>query len=151
SIRATGNLSLRVAEALCAYCARPFQMVRPDCDRDKPEEGKVEIDLQFALARTVDPSGRERLFEPAVLSEKLRADPPLFGRILAALANVLPHAVVVLIDQAEEIFTQTHLTGDVTQQKQHLELLRQAIPVPGDFKIIVSMRTEYYGRFIARL
>src|SRR5206468_4086046 len=58
---------------------------------------------------------------------------------------------VLVIDQAEEVFTLARTEQDAENSKQALEVLRQAGATTGDFKIIVALRTEYYGRLVDRL
>src|SRR5262249_24136366 len=51
------------------------------------------------------------------------------------------------IDQAEEVFTLAQTPQNADDRRQALEMLRLASEA-GDFKVILSLRTEYYGRFV---
>src|SRR5262249_14050146 len=78
----------------------------------------------------------------------LRDAPTLVGRLLAALGEALPFTVVLVIDQGEEVFTLARTEEDEANRKAALEMLREAVAVPGNFKLIVALRTEYYGRLV---
>ena len=75
----------------------------------------------------------------------MHRDPQLLHRLLAALGNALPFSLLLIVDQAEEIFTQL-------QGPEVLEMLTAcgAANASG-YKLIVSMRTEYFGRMLDRL
>ena len=88
---------------------------------------------------------------PEPVCAVLRADPARFGRLLKEITRRLPHALILVIDQAEEIFTLARDPKDAQNAQLAVELLRKAMAESGNFKIIISLRTEYYGRFIDRL
>ncbi|HEX8202648.1 MAG TPA: AAA family ATPase, partial [Isosphaeraceae bacterium] len=135
-IRATNDPAGQLAKALCVYCARPVT------DR-APDGTPVEIDLPRILA---EPLGRAA--DPVALREALRSDATLLGRLLSDLAGRLPHNLVLVIDQVEEIFTLARTPEDAESRRLALEMLRQAIPAQGDFKLILALRTEFYGRLV---
>src|SRR5262249_569059 len=68
-----------------------------------------------------------------------------------ALGAALPFTVVLVIDQAEEVFTLARRLEDQPIRQLALAILREAVEVPGDFKLVVSLRTEYFGRLVDRL
>ena len=138
-LRATNDLAGQLAGALTQFCARPFT--------GKTPAGKaLKVDLPVLLSRHV--GGKT---DPASVRAVLAADPGLLGRLLAALAAALPFGVVLVIDQGEEIFTLAREEKDAPNRKLALDLLRQSLAVRGDFKVIVGLRTEYYGRLADRL
>ena len=71
--------------------------------------------------------------------------------MLAALSAALPFTPVMVIDQAEEMFTLAGEGRGGSTRDGLLEALRQVAGEPGDYKVILSMRTEYHGRLIDRL
>jgi hypothetical protein len=75
----------------------------------------------------------------------------LLGRLLAALAERLPYTLVLVIDQGEEVFTLARTWEDEDSRGLALEMLRRVLEAPGRFKVIISLRTEYYGRLLAAL
>jgi hypothetical protein len=131
-IRTTKDLPGQVANALLRFCGQPLSQVTP-------EGQPAVIDLPDVLG------GRR---EVAVLRQALLDDPSLLGRMLADLGQRLPFLPVLVMDQAEEVFTLAREKEDEAARTVALEMLRQASEVAGRFKIIVALRTEYYGRFV---
>jgi hypothetical protein len=76
----------------------------------------------------------------------IAADPSLPGRFLGALGDVLPFGLVLVIDQLEEIFTLAQTDEDTANRRTALAMLRRALEPAGDFKVILAVRTDYYGR-----
>lgn len=67
------------------------------------------------------------------------------------MADRLPHALVLVIDQAEEIFTLASEVEEVEDRAHALRMLQRLVDVEADVKLIVSLRTEYYGRLLDHL
>jgi hypothetical protein len=140
-IRSTGDPTGPLAKALCDFCARAETYATP-----VPGKAPVQVDLPGILGGFVPGAPG-----PAALRDALRADPTLLGRLLAALAERLPYTLVLVIDQAEEVFTLARTSEDEDSRDRALEMLRRALDAPGRFKVIVSLRTEYYGRLLDAL
>ena len=59
---------------------------------------------------------------------------------------------MLVIDQAEEIFTLARPDADgPARLARSLRMLARLGSCPGDFKVIVALRTEFYGRMVAVL
>jgi WD40 repeat protein len=165
-IRASGDLAGQLAIALCDYCTRPYVYTTP-------AGRKVAVDLPGILRAAVlgarpatvtaikeaetpaaPAGGPPPLFpdtvEPEAVRTALRRDLRLLGRLLADLAERLPHELVVFIEQGEELFT---LTGgsDGATRVRGLEILRRVADVPGRARVVLSLRTEYQGRLLSQL
>ena len=138
-IRATNDPAGQLARALCDYCERPLAYKNP---LGEP----VEVVLPALLASTLAAAP-----SPGALRDALREDTSLLGRLLATVSEHLPYTLVLVIDQCEEVFTLTRGTDDIKSRKLALEMLSRAAELPGDFKIIIALRTEYYGRIVDRL
>jgi WD40 repeat protein len=134
-VRATNDLTGQLAQALCTYCARPYSYQSPSGE-------ETTVDLPAILRNTPTPN---------LLRAALQASPGLLGSLLAALAAQLPFGLVLVIDQGEEVFTLARTPDDAENRRLALEALRQAAATPSNFKLIVSLRTEYHGRLIDRL
>ena len=67
------------------------------------------------------------------------------------LSGELPVTLVLVIDQAEEMFTLARSPAEEWARGRVLEMIRQIGDRQGDFKLIVSLRTEYYGRLASAL
>ncbi len=140
-IRATNDPTGPLAKALCDFGARTEKYVTPIAGK-----APVEVDLPGILRRFLP--GVPSL---AALGDAMRADTSLLGRLLAALAERLPYTLVLVIDQGEEVFTLARTQEDEGNRHRALEMLRRVLEVPGRFKVIVSLRTEYYGRLVDAL
>ena len=131
----TNDLIGQVAQALWAFASRPITL-------ENPLHETITIDLAVKL---------EEVLGEAPLLEALRGamarDASLLGRVLAALSSLLPYALVLVIDQAEEIFTLVK-PEEAEARRPALDMLREAALTPGDFKVIMALRTEYYGRLV---
>jgi hypothetical protein len=87
----------------------------------------------------------------ATLREALRRDTHLLARLLERMSARLPHALVLLLDQAEEVFTLARTPEEVASRDHGLRMLQLLIDVKADVKLIISLRTEYYGRLLDHL
>ncbi len=137
-VRATDDLPGQLADALATFAGKPLAVRRPSGEADW-------IDLPAGLAG--ETGGRT---DAEGIQAAIEADPGCLGRLLAALAARLPFRLVLVIDQAEEVFT----LGDAHDRERPgraLALLREAAATAGEFRVIVSLRTEYYGRLIDHL
>ena len=79
------------------------------------------------------------------------ADPGRLATLLQELSALLPHALVLVLDQTEELFTLAKTPEEIVARGQALRLLQRVADVRADVKVIVSMRTEYYGRLLDHL
>lgn len=138
-VRATNDLTGQLADAMHRFCAKPFSARTP--------KGKnATIDLPGLLRRVV---GKET--DAFGLRTALCDDPSLLSRLLAALSEALPFTILLVIDQGEEVFTLARNESDAANRRVALQILREAVASSGDFKLIVALRTEYYGRFVDRM
>ena len=87
----------------------------------------------------------------ATLREALRRDVHLLADILSRMAGRLPYALVLVLDQAEEVFTLAKTPEEVAGRDHGLRMLQRLVDVQADVKLIVSLRTEYYGRLLDHL
>ena len=87
----------------------------------------------------------------ATLREALRRDSQLFAEILVRIAGRLPYALVLVFDQIEEVFTLAKTPEEVVSRDHALRMLQRLVDVKADVKLIISLRTEYYGRLLDHL
>ena len=87
----------------------------------------------------------------ATLRAALRRDVHLLADVLARMAGRLPHALVLVLDQAEEVFTLAKTSEEVASNAHGLRMLQRLVDLKADVKLIVSLRTEYYGRLLDHL
>jgi WD domain, G-beta repeat len=81
----------------------------------------------------------------------LRHDSQLLAEILARIVNRLPYALVPVFDQIEEVFTLAKTPEEVASRDHALRMLQRVVDVRADVKLIISLRTEYYGRLLDHL
>ncbi len=89
--------------------------------------------------------------EATELWEALDKDPTLLARLLDSLSRQLPHDLVILIEQGEEIFTQAREPEDAQRRGRALRMLSLAARQVPRCKIIISLRSDYLGRLRGEL
>jgi WD40 repeat protein len=109
-------------------------------------EVKWKIELRPVLDEAL---GREA--NPATLREALMSDPGLLATLLQRLSAQLPHALVLVMDQVEELFTLARSPHEIAARDQALRLIQRVADVQANVKVIISLRTEYYGRLLDHL
>ena len=131
---------------------------RPDCSGacSMPRRRRCATTLRTASRSrwtsagcSTRPSGRTADY--ATLREALGRDVHLLADLLARMAGRLPHALVLVLDQAEEVFTLARTPEEVAGRDHGLRMLQRLVDVKADVKLIVSLRTEYYGRLLDHL
>ena len=125
-----------------------------------PTSEPLTIDLRVLLDEAV--GGKAAL--PS-LRQMLWADEGLLAALLDRMAGRLPHWLVLVLDQAEEMFTVSSKAGEAAGRygvpvraedetagrDRALSLLARVAELNSDVKVIVSLRTEYYGRLLDHL
>ncbi len=140
-IRATDDPAGQIARAIVEFAAKPLEYPTP---KGETVNADLPAALALALGTTEPPTA-------AALSERLLADPSLLSHVLGRLSRPLPVTPVLVIDQAEEMFTLARSPDEDWGRGRVLEMIRQVGDRRGDFKLIVSLRTEYYGRLVSAL
>ena len=130
----------QIAQALLDATGRPLEYETPDrrADPDRPAPGDRSScwgDLRIT-ARS---------------AAALMQDAGLLKDLLTRLAARLPHALVLIVDQAEELFTMARTPTEVSNRDHTLRMLQRLVDIKADVKLIVSLRTEYYGRLLDHL
>ena len=100
-IRATDDPAGQIARAIVEFAAKPLEY-------PTPSGGTQGADLPAALARAL---GTTEPPTAAALSDRLLEDPSLLSTILGMLSRALPVTPVLVIDQAEEMFTLARSPG----------------------------------------
>jgi tetratricopeptide (TPR) repeat protein len=129
----------QIAQALLVAAEAPLRYETPDGE-------PLVVDLRAALDEALGAPA-----DYAALREALRRDPQLLARILTRMADRLPHALVLVLDQAEEFFTLAREPEEIAGRDQALRMLQRLVDVEADVKMIISLRTEYYGRLLDHL
>lgn len=129
----------QIAQGLLDATAEPLEYATPD-----------EELIQINLRKTID----EALGRPAdypTLRAELARNTSLFSTLLARMAAPLPHALVLFIDQAEEFFTFSRSAEEIRDRDHALKMIQRVVDLKADVKLIITLRTEYYGRLLDHL
>jgi Novel STAND NTPase 1 len=142
-IRASRDLIDQVARALCDFASRPYRYRTP------PKPGlvsgpEIEVPLGEILSQLTTNHPGDTL-TPARVCKAIIADPSLPARFLAEASSRLPFGLVMAVDQVEEIFTLPQT--DTVDRRTAVEMLCRAVETPGDFRLILAVRNDTYGRF----
>ena len=127
-LRATGSPLLQVGLALYVLCQKPVQMRTPG--------GPRQIDLRGVLGRRRDWGGFIRRIDDGNGDELVQT--------LRRVGNLLPITLAIILDQGEEVFTQ----GGPARSRQFCEFLGEFCRLSMDLKLLISLRTEFYGTFV---
>ncbi len=138
-VQAAKDLVGQLAQALFDATTTPLRYDTPDGEPHTVDLRRV---LDEALGTTAD---------YATLREALRRDPHLLADVLVRMAGRLPHALVLVLDQVEEVFTLAKTPEEVASRDHGLRMLQRLVDLKADVKLIVSLRTEYYGRLLDHL
>ncbi len=111
-----------------------------------PEGEQVTVNLRLLIDEALGAPA-----EFATLREALLRESRLFADILARIADRLPYALVLVFDQIEEVFTLAKTSEEVASRNHALRMLQRVVDVRADVKLIISLRTEYYGRLLDHL
>ena len=63
----------------------------------------------------------------------------------------VPHALLCSSTRREELFTFARTPEEVSDRDHALKMLQRVVDIKADVKLIVSLRTEYYGRLLDHL
>ncbi|MCI0464721.1 MAG: hypothetical protein L0Z62_47970 [Gemmataceae bacterium] len=175
TIRATSDLQGQVALALCDYCARPVSHVTPTgrtVEVDLPSllytalksrpaaepapQTAIQADGPAPGTGSAVRAGPPALpqsgeVNPEDLRLALRQDARLLARIVAAISERLPHDLVLVIEQGEELFTLRRYEGGAPARRRGLAMLRHLAQEATGARVVLSLRTEYQGRLLTHL
>ena len=138
-VQAAKDLVGQLAQALLDATATLLRYDTPDGELHTVDLRRV---LDEILGTTAD---------YATLREALRHDVHLLADMISRMAGRLPYALVLVLDQAEEVFTLAKTPEEVAGRDHGLRMLQRLVDVQADVKLIVSLRTEYYGRLLDHL
>ena len=139
-IQAAKDLVGQLAQALLDMTATPLEYPTPD--------GELVTDRPPQAARR-GPGAAGRL--PPRSARPWRDDASLLATLLARMAAPLAARPGPGVDQAEELFTLARTPEEIGERDHALRMLQRVVDLQADVKLIVSLRTEYYGRLLDHL
>ena len=131
-VRSTDDPLARIAEEIFDFCQAPYVLDTP--------VGQQEIDLRIVLGSC----GKNR----EEFAEKTSRNPLEFVKIIQKLADMLPKTLVIIIDQAEEVLTLLRGPESEKSKERFFKYLSVFCTTKLDLKILISIRTEFYGEFV---
>ncbi len=129
----------QIAQGLLDATAERLEYATPDGE-------SVQIDLR----QPIDQALGGPADYPTLRAEMAR-DTRVFSTLLASMAARLPHGLVLIIDQAEELFTFSRTADEIRDRDHALKMIQRAVDIKADVKLIITLRTEYYGRLLDHL
>jgi hypothetical protein len=108
------------------------------------EDGFEKLDYSAALLGCEDSSG---------FADKAGGSAELMIGALRAIAEQWPRTLLLIIDQGEEVLTLRSEKDPVGEEarNQFFDFLYRFNRADFDLKLIIAIRTEYYGKFVARM
>jgi formylglycine-generating enzyme required for sulfatase activity/tRNA A-37 threonylcarbamoyl transferase component Bud32 len=105
------------------------------------------VTLARQLLVAVDPMGRRGMpatTEVAELARDLRTTPTLLSARLATIAATRAASVLLVCDQLEEVFTQSH---DAADSARFISMLMNAVDAPDDpIRVMFTLRDDFIGQ-----
>lgn len=177
ALRPGGDLAGQLAEALTAFCAQPFSYATPtggtvsidlpgilqrhvrgtsaspladaiQAPPASPMPDSSAITTDPGTGAMVPPPIGDRAVSPADLWQALEADPGALARLLDEVTSKLPHELVLVVEQGEDLLTQVEAPGDAERRARALQMLHELAASPARCKVIISMRTEFLGKLL---
>lgn len=130
-IRSTDNPLAKLAEALFDFASQKYEI--------ETHSGAEIIDLSPALLGSTD---------RADFLEKVGTNAEAAAKVLNEIAKVWPKTLVLVIDQAEEVLTVNNQEEGKKYRKQFFDFMSRFSKRRFDLKLLIALRTEFYGRFI---
>ncbi|HEX3529572.1 MAG TPA: hypothetical protein VH988_21130 [Thermoanaerobaculia bacterium] len=129
-VRSTDCPLMKLAEGLHDFASRDFEMETPI--------GIRTIKLSLAVAKH---GTREEFLEKAGNNAELLTE------LLNELASKLPKTLILVVDQGEEVLTLEPSKKGDDAREEFFKFLNSFSRTDFDLKILVALRTEYYGKF----
>jgi NTE family protein len=135
-IRSTQEPLAKLATAIYSFAARDVTISTPD--------GPQELNLRLAL-----PTPNES--DITAFLREYGNNPDVLLHIIEELGKLVPETLVLIIDQGEEVLTVDNTAKGEEWRTQFFEFLSEFTDSQIDVKILISLRTEYLGRFASQL
>lgn len=134
-VRSTDDPLCRLAEAVFGLAQQPITRSTP--------VGLSQLDLSPCVKKGT--SNREEFVKLVIASPGSLVDS------LTCIARKLPETLVLVIDQVEEALTLRPGQGGEGSRTRFFVFLEQFMDIAIDLKIILAIRTEFFGRLIYEL
>ncbi|MDF0521734.1 patatin-like phospholipase family protein [Bradyrhizobium yuanmingense] len=135
-ISCTADPLAKLANAIFEFTSNEISVETP--------AGSRTLNLRSAL-----PNPEEK--DAAAFVRAASRQPRTLLEVLERLSLIVPETLVLIVDQGEEILTLTNPALDSPQRNLFFEFLSEFSLAQFAMKVLVSLRTEYLGRFVSHL
>ncbi|TPQ32122.1 hypothetical protein C2U70_22640 [Bradyrhizobium guangdongense] len=135
-ISCTADPLAKLANAIFEFTSNEITVETP--------AGSRTLNLRSAL-----PNPEEK--EAAAFVRAASRQPRTLMEVLERLSLIIPETLVLIIDQGEEVLTLTNPALDSPQRDLFFDFLSEFSLAQFAMKVLVSLRTEYLGRFVSHL
>lgn len=133
-IRCTDRPLEVISESLAEYVSRGLKVQTP--------LGTKELDLRKALPEGANDDN---------VAEIMCSDVEHLNETLRRLSTIVPQTLTLIIDQGEEVLTLNQTADGEEARLSFFKFLTLFTRSDYDIKIVIAIRTEYYGRFCSRV
>jgi NTE family protein len=135
-VRSTSDPLRSLADSVYAFAAREITRMAPD--------GHFTIRLRDALPA-------EGAADAAGFRQLCGEDPEILLGVLEHLSAIVPETLVLIIDQGEEVLTVDPGPDGEQSRRRFFEFVADFARASFDLKLLIALRTEYFGRFVSRV
>jgi hypothetical protein len=133
-IRSTDKPLVELSKSVFEFAQKDLTIITPKGD-----------ERSLRLAETISS------YENAKFYETVGRNPELFINILREIGNRLTKTLVLIVDQGEEVMTLKPRRSGDEFRKEFFEFISRFSRTDFDIKLIISLRTDYYGRLDGEL
>jgi len=133
-VRATAEPLAKLADAVYRFAARAVTVSTP--------AGPATLRLHDALPAS---EGEDA----AAFRRRFGGDPEGLLEVLEKLGRIVPETLVLIIDQGEEVLTVDPTAEGEQRRRLFFDFLSEFVQARFDLKLLVALRTEYFGRFVS--
>lgn len=153
SVPCTQDLAGQLAIALVAHAGEPISF-------KTPIEEEISVDLKQVIIEAIaenstNPLPHQELTDNEealvlALRRSLVQKPCLFVEIVNKWSASVGKDLVILIENMEELYTLTKTASDLKTRTTSFEIIGQFAAKTTGAKLVLSLRTEYLGRILAK-
>ena len=138
-VRSTSDPLRSLADSIYTFADREITRTAPD--------GQFTLRLRDALPPPVAGGGAGAVAEFRRLCGE---NPDTLLGVLEQLSTMVPETLVLIIDQGEEVLTVDPGPDGERHRTRFFEFVAEFVRASFDLKLLIALRTEYFGRFVSR-
>jgi len=150
-IRSTDKPLLELARSVYEFANQKSYFTTPTGERRIRNLGQVLIRESGETETEIDQVKDEQKLSEPEFKERAAGDPDYLVHVLEQIAARLTKTLIFIIDQGEEVLTlRPDKEGD-SFRESFFDFLARFSRKHFDLKLMVALRTEYYGRFLGKM